>query len=72
MSTGHEQLLEALLEDAGSVTDLAEAVRTGGTDPYTIATRALEPGQAASTPSNPTRSKCARAKRSKRKAGGAE
>ena len=39
-------LLESHLEDAGGVADLAEAVRTGETDPYTIASRALDPVEA--------------------------
>ncbi|SFB75061.1 LAO/AO transport system kinase [Halobiforma haloterrestris] len=36
-------LLEDELEDAGGIDDLAEAVRTGETDPYTIADELLEP-----------------------------
>ncbi|ELY92554.1 methylmalonyl Co-A mutase-associated GTPase MeaB [Natrialba taiwanensis] len=36
-------LLETELEEAGGVEDLAEAVRTGDTDPYTIATDVLSP-----------------------------
>ncbi|APW99863.1 LAO/AO transporter ATPase [Halobiforma lacisalsi AJ5] len=36
-------LLEDELEDAGGIDDLAEAVRTGDTDPYTIADEVLEP-----------------------------
>ncbi|WP_323171246.1 methylmalonyl Co-A mutase-associated GTPase MeaB [Natrialba sp. PRR66] len=36
-------LLETELEEAGGVEDLAEAVRTGDTDPYTIATEVLSP-----------------------------
>ncbi|WP_255191057.1 methylmalonyl Co-A mutase-associated GTPase MeaB [Natronobeatus ordinarius] len=36
-------LLEDELEHAGGVAELAEAVRQGETDPYTIANRALEP-----------------------------
>ncbi|ELZ00145.1 methylmalonyl Co-A mutase-associated GTPase MeaB [Natrialba asiatica] len=36
-------LLETELEEAGGVEDLAEAVRTGDTDPYAIATEVLSP-----------------------------